>query len=76
MFASELKKLIDEGCNYHLTWHRASGEGMTVPPEMKIVVPYFNKEGSFYGYGAAYAYYEPELGAFVIEQRPEMIMGQ
>jgi hypothetical protein len=76
MFASELKNLIDQSCNTHLIWHRASGDGMTIPPEMKIVVPYYKDDGTFYGYGEAFAYYEPSLSAFVIEQRPEMILGQ
>jgi hypothetical protein len=76
MFASELKNRIEEACYYHLAWNRASGEGMTLPPEMKVVVPYYKEDGTFYGYGAAYAYYDQGLNALVIEQMPEMILGQ
>ena len=75
MFVSELRNRLDEACNQHMMFHRASGE-MTLPPELKIVVPYFNSDGTFYGYGDAYVYFEPGLDRFVIEQPPEMILGQ
>jgi hypothetical protein len=70
MYVSELKKLLDIGCNHHLTLQRASGETTKVPDEMKILVPHFTDEGSFIGYKDAYAYYDPDLFAFVIEQQP------
>jgi hypothetical protein len=73
MFASELKNIIDQSCNSHLIWHRSSGDGMTVPPELKILVPYYREDGTFYGYGEAFAYYDPLVGGLIIEQIP---MGQ
>jgi hypothetical protein len=46
---------------------------MTVPPELKILVPYYREDGTFYGYGEAFAYYDPLVGGLIIEQIP---MGQ
>jgi hypothetical protein len=68
MFASELKNIIELESNVHFIWCRTSGEGNQAPAEMKILVPYFKEDGTFYGYGEANAYYDPQLGGLIIEQ--------
>lgn len=75
MFISELKARIEEASRDHMMFHRASGE-LSLPAELKVAVPYYDVEGKFYGYGDASVYYEPGLDRFIIEQPPDIILGQ
>ena len=72
MFISELKARLDEACREHMLFHRASGE-MSLPPELKVAVAYFDSDGRFYGYGDAVVYYDPGLNRLIIEQPPNIM---
>lgn len=74
MYTSQLKARLDEANREHMLFHRASGE-LSLPPELKVAVPYYNENG-FYGYGDAYVYYDSGLDRLIIEQPPDMILGQ
>lgn len=67
MFASELKNKIDSACNEHLAVFRAAGD-MSLPPDLKILVPYFNENMEFIGYDTPKVYYDVPMGALIIEQ--------